>query len=66
VRPFSPLFVARHPHSARPESNRHKWPSSTSSATPDPRLNKVARPVDVVDAAIRQLVDDMLETMYEA
>ena len=33
---------------------------------PDPRLHKVARPVVVVDARIRQLVDDMLETMYAA
>jgi peptide deformylase len=33
---------------------------------PDPRLNTVARPVAVVDARIRQLVDDMLETMYAA
>ncbi|MBC7976000.1 MAG: peptide deformylase [Myxococcales bacterium] len=33
---------------------------------PDPRLHKVARPVDVVDARVRQLVDDMLETMYDA
>jgi peptide deformylase len=33
---------------------------------PDPRLHKVARPVDVVDERIRRLVDDMLETMYEA
>lgn len=33
---------------------------------PDPRLNKVARPVAAVDARIRQLVDDMLETMYAA
>ena len=33
---------------------------------PDPRLHKVARPVADVDARIRQLVDDMLETMYEA
>jgi peptide deformylase len=33
---------------------------------PDPRLHKVARPVDIVDAPVRQLVDDMLETMYEA
>ncbi|MEO7115821.1 MAG: peptide deformylase [Caldimonas sp.] len=33
---------------------------------PDPRLHKVARPVASVDARIRQLVDDMLETMYEA
>jgi peptide deformylase len=33
---------------------------------PDPRLHAVARPVTVVDARIRQLVDDMLETMYAA
>jgi len=33
---------------------------------PDPRLHKVARPVGAVDARIRQLVDDMLETMHEA
>ena len=33
---------------------------------PDPRLHRVARPVAEVDAAVRQLVDDMLETMYAA
>ena len=33
---------------------------------PDPRLRTVARPVAEVDARIRQLVDDMFETMYEA
>ena len=33
---------------------------------PDPRLNKVARPVAAVDDRIRSLVDDMLETMYAA
>ena len=33
---------------------------------PDPRLHKVAKPVARVDARIRQLVDDMLETMYSA
>jgi peptide deformylase len=33
---------------------------------PDPRLHKVARPVDAVDERVRRLVDDMLETMYEA
>ncbi len=33
---------------------------------PDPRLHTVARPVSTVDARIRQLVDDMLETMYAA
>lgn len=33
---------------------------------PDPRLRVVARPVEEVDEAIRTLVDDMLETMYDA
>jgi len=33
---------------------------------PDPRLHTVARPVQQVDARIRQLVDDLLQTMYAA
>lgn len=33
---------------------------------PDPRLKKKAAPVDKVDGEIRQLMDDMLETMYAA
>jgi len=33
---------------------------------PDPRLHTVARPVAGVDAEVRQLVDDMLESMYAA
>ncbi|MBQ0959224.1 peptide deformylase [Ideonella sp. 4Y11] len=33
---------------------------------PDPRLHTVAQPVAEVDATVRQLVDDMLETMYAA
>lgn len=33
---------------------------------PDPRLHTVAKPVQAVDARIRQLVADMLETMYDA
>ena len=33
---------------------------------PDPRLHTVAKPVLEVDARIRQLVDDMLESMYAA
>lgn len=33
---------------------------------PDPRLHKVARPVAAVDDRIRQLVDDMQETMRAA
>ncbi len=30
---------------------------------PDPRLKTVSRPVDAVDAGLRRLMDDMLETM---
>lgn len=33
---------------------------------PDPRLRTVAKPVEVVDDSIRQLVKDMTETMYDA
>jgi peptide deformylase len=33
---------------------------------PDPRLRKKAAPVTVVDDALRQLADKMLETMYAA
>ena len=33
---------------------------------PDPRLHTVAKPVVQVDARIRQLIDDMLESMYAA
>ena len=34
--------------------------------TPDPRLRTVAKPVESFDAALSQLVDDMIETMYDA
>jgi len=33
---------------------------------PDPRLRTVAKPVPVVDDALRRLIDDMFETMYAA
>jgi peptide deformylase len=33
---------------------------------PDPRLNKVAKPVAHVDDRLRQLVIDMFETMYKS
>jgi peptide deformylase len=33
---------------------------------PDPRLKKISAPVKAVDAEIRKLMDDMLETMYQA
>lgn len=33
---------------------------------PDPRLRKVATPVEEVDDALRQTLDDMVETMYQA
>jgi len=33
---------------------------------PDERLRTIAQPVDVVDDSVRQLIDDMFETMYAA
>ncbi|MEN8261689.1 MAG: peptide deformylase, partial [Pseudomonadota bacterium] len=33
---------------------------------PDQRLRKKAVPVEVADSEVRQLVADMLETMYHA
>lgn len=33
---------------------------------PDPRLREVSKPVDKVDDGLRALMDDMLETMYDA
>jgi peptide deformylase len=33
---------------------------------PDPKLHTVAKPVQAVDARIRKLIADMLETMYDA
>ena len=33
---------------------------------PDPKLHTVAKPVQAIDARIRTLVADMLETMYDA
>ncbi len=33
---------------------------------PDPRLKQISAPVERVDDEVRQLMDDMLETMYQA
>ena len=33
---------------------------------PDPRLHKVAQTVQTVDDRVRRLVEDMLQTMYDA
>lgn len=33
---------------------------------PDPRLHKIAKPVQEVDDRVRQIVKDMTETMYDA
>ena len=38
----------------------------TILTAPDPRLKKKSKPITSVDAGVRQLMDDMLETMYEA
>ncbi len=33
---------------------------------PDPILRQVSKPVDMIDASLKQLVTDMFETMYDA
>lgn len=33
---------------------------------PDPRLKKVCAPIEGIDATIRKLADDMIETMHDA
>ncbi|MBT8122891.1 MAG: peptide deformylase [Gammaproteobacteria bacterium] len=33
---------------------------------PDPRLREIAQPVEHVDDGVRQIIDDMFETMYAA
>ena len=33
---------------------------------PDPALKKISQPVKQVDASVRKLMDDLLETMYHA
>jgi peptide deformylase len=38
----------------------------TILTAPDPRLKKKSAPVEKVDDSVRQLMDDMLETMYAA
>ena len=32
---------------------------------PDPKLRLVSAPLERVDGALRKLMDDMMETMYE-
>jgi len=41
-------------------------PQLTILQFPDSRLRSIARPVEAVDDSVRQLADDMLETMYAA
>lgn len=33
---------------------------------PDPRLRTISTPVEVIDDALQQLIDDMFDTMYDA
>ncbi|CAH0993005.1 Peptide deformylase [Sinobacterium norvegicum] len=33
---------------------------------PDPRLRTIAQDVDIVDDSVRNIIDDMFETMYDA
>jgi len=44
----------------------HAMTQLTILQFPDPRLRNIAEPVDEVTDSVRELVDDMLETMYTA
>ncbi len=55
---YSPLAASRPAYA--------HMPLLTILRYPDPRLHTVAKPVSVVDDRVRRLVDDMLDTMYEA
>ncbi len=35
-------------------------------AFPDPVLRQKAEPIDVIDSAIQELIDDMIDTLYDA
>lgn len=38
----------------------------TIITVPDPLLRSISKPIEKVDAGVQRLIDDMLETMYEA
>jgi peptide deformylase len=58
----------RNPISAAATANRSGAPMAIRPiiTLPDPRLRLVSEPVTTIDAEILQLLDDMLETMYDA
>jgi peptide deformylase len=62
-------------HGAAPAARIDRFPATAYIATmalrdiliiPDKRLRQVSEPVKKIDAATRQLVEDMFETMYDA
>jgi peptide deformylase len=54
-------------HTARNAfSSEHLMALLPIISLPDPRLRLVSEPVVEIDAAVRKLMDDMLETMYDA
>jgi peptide deformylase len=66
---FTPLILCHSeliPEGMLPNGRNKAMTVLTILKYPDTRLNKVAKPVAVVDDRVRQLVRDMTETMYEA
>ena len=57
-----------YPDACKPESGENSdiFEKNPWLCYPDPRLHKLAKPVQAVDARIKALVADMLETMYDA
>jgi len=72
---LSDILLSKVNHLGQFDSNLHEYltffslqimAKLTILEFPDPRLRKTAAPVDVVDDALRQLIDDLFETMYAA
>ena len=57
---MAPLDAAHSPPYLKPMAIREIL------TAPDPRLRTVSKPVEAVDDSVRALIDDMLETMYDA
>ena len=60
VKNLAPICVVKHEFRQRPMAKLKIL------EFPDPRLRKKAAAVETVDDALRQLIDDMFETMYDA
>jgi peptide deformylase len=60
------LTVAFAPFKRKPIRTENSMAIRDIITLPDPKLRLVSKPIERVDGDLRRLIDDMLETMYEA